>query len=77
MSPTKRLEATRKGAETDAGTATACCHVETIGGDAHRPMAMSIPPDVDVDNGRCGCQHWPMGMSQAALRHAETTAAGS
>lgn len=29
MSPTKRLEATRKGAETDAGTATALRHVET------------------------------------------------
>uniref|UniRef100_UPI0040267382 hypothetical protein n=1 Tax=Prevotella sp. TaxID=59823 RepID=UPI0040267382 len=68
---------TRKGAETDSGAATAYCHVETIGGDAHRPMAMSIPPDVDVDNSRCGCQHWPMGMSQAALRHVETTAAGS
>ncbi len=51
MSLTKRLEAIRKGAEADAGTATACSHVETIGGDAHRPMAMSTPPDVDVDNG--------------------------
>ncbi len=55
MSLTKRPGHTRKGAETDAGTATACCHVETIGGDAQRPMA----------------------MSQTALRHVETSAAGS
>jgi len=77
MSLTKRLGNTRKGAETDAGAATACSHVETTGGDAHRPMSMSIPPDVDVDNGRRRCRHWPMGMSQAALRHVETIAAGS
>lgn len=29
MSLTKRLGNTRKGAETDAGAATACSHVET------------------------------------------------
>lgn len=29
MSLTKRLGHTRKGAEADAGAATACCHVET------------------------------------------------
>lgn len=55
MSLTKRSGATRKGAETDSGAATACCREETIGGDAQRPMA----------------------MSQTALRHVETTAAGS
>ena len=55
MSLTKKPGHTRKGAETDSGAATTCCHEETIGGDAQRPMA----------------------MSQTALCHVETNAAGS
>ena len=38
---------TRKGAETDGGAATALRHVETIGGDAHRSMAMPEMADGD------------------------------